>query len=59
MIFDPVASLILGLTLLQEEIHDDALGIAGSVAALLVTFAGMAVLATRQAPEPSGAEAPA
>ena len=52
MIFDPVASLILGLTLLQEEIHDDALGIAGSIVALLVTFAGMAVLATRQAQEP-------
>jgi drug/metabolite transporter (DMT)-like permease len=57
MIFDPVASLILGLTLLQEEIHDDALGIIGSVAALLVTFAGMAVLATRQAPSPEAAPA--
>ncbi len=50
MIFDPVASLILGLTLLQEQIHDDALGVIGSIVALLVTFAGMAVLATRQAP---------
>ena len=59
MIFDPVASLILGLTLLQEEIHDDALGIAGSIIALLVTFAGMAVLATRQAEEPPGTPAPA
>ena len=49
MIFDPVASLILGLTLLQEQIHDDGLGVAGSVVALLVTFAGMAVLATRDA----------
>jgi len=57
MIFDPVASLILGLTLLQEQIHDDTLGVIGSVAALLVTFAGMAVLATRQAPQdvPDGA----
>ncbi|HEX6116384.1 MAG TPA: DMT family transporter [Solirubrobacterales bacterium] len=53
MIFDPVASLILGLTLLQEQIHDDALGIAGSIAALLVTFAGMAVLATRDAGPPA------
>ena len=55
-----VASLILGLTLLQEQIHDDALGLAGSIAALLVTFAGMAVLATRDAgpeadTEPKGA----
>jgi drug/metabolite transporter (DMT)-like permease len=50
MIFDPVASLILGLTLLQEQIHDTPLGVAGSLAALGVTFAGMAVLAGRQQP---------
>ena len=59
MIFDPVASLILGLTLLQEQIHDDALGVAGSVVALLVTFAGMAVLATREAGPPAETKAPA
>jgi drug/metabolite transporter (DMT)-like permease len=58
MIFDPVASLILGLTLLQEQIHDDALGVVGSIVALLVTFAGMAVLATRQAPLEAEAPAP-
>jgi hypothetical protein len=52
MIFDPVASLILGLTLLQEQIHDDALGLAGSIVALLVTFAGMVVLATRDSGPP-------
>lgn len=50
MIFDPVASLLLGLTLLQERIHDTPLGVAGSVAALAVTFAGMVVLASRSAP---------
>jgi drug/metabolite transporter (DMT)-like permease len=51
MIFDPVASLILGLTLLQERIHDTPLGVAGSLAALGVTFAGMVVLAGRQQPD--------
>ena len=63
MIFDPVASVILGLTLLQEQIHDDTLGVIGSVLALGVTFAGMTMLATREAgPPPASqpeAEAPA
>jgi drug/metabolite transporter (DMT)-like permease len=56
MIFDPVASVILGLTLLQEQIHDDTLGVIGSILALLVTFAGMAVLATRESPAPAPAQ---
>ena len=61
MIFDPIASVILGLTLLEEEIHDDTLGIFASVIALLITFGGMAVLAMRDAdPQPpSGGEAEA
>ena len=50
MIFDPVASVILGLTLLDEQIHDDTLGALASVAALLVTFGGIAVLAGRESP---------
>jgi hypothetical protein len=65
MIFDPIASVILGLTLLQEQIHDDSLGVVASVLALSLTFAGMGVLATRQGPDvkpgtpaPSGAAAP-
>jgi drug/metabolite transporter (DMT)-like permease len=63
MIFDPVASVILGLTLLDEQIHDTPLGVAGSVLALCVTFAGLIVLSSRpavgpKAPEPEPAPAP-
>ncbi len=50
MIFDPVASVILGVTLLNEQIHDDTLGVIGSILALCLTFGGMIVLAGRKQP---------
>ena len=59
MIFDPVASLILGRTLLEERIHDTPLGVAGSLAALGITFAGMVVLAGRGGAEGPPGPAPA
>src|SRR5262245_8623833 len=48
-IFNPALSVALGLTLFEERIHQDALGSAACVAALLVMFAGVAVLALGQA----------
>ena len=50
MIFDPVASVILGVTLLDEKMHDDTAGVIACVLALCVTFAGLAVLASRPPP---------
>ena len=49
MIFDPVASVVLGLTLLDEQIHDTPLGVTGSVLALCVTFGGLIALSSRPA----------
>lgn len=44
-IFDPIASVVLGVTLFEESLHDDAVGVAASVIALGVMFAGLVVLA--------------
>ena len=54
MIFDPIASVILGITLLQEQIHDSPAGVVGAVIALVMMFAGLAVLASRGAPGEGG-----
>jgi drug/metabolite transporter (DMT)-like permease len=45
MAFDPVSSVLLGVTLLRESLHASALGAAVAVAALLAALAGLAVLA--------------
>ncbi len=55
MAFDPIASVILGMTLLQESLHPSALSAAAALAALGATVAGLAVLARSQ----EAAEAPA
>jgi drug/metabolite transporter (DMT)-like permease len=47
-IFDPIASVALGTTLLEESLHEDALGVALSVLALVVMFGGLIVLARSQ-----------
>jgi drug/metabolite transporter (DMT)-like permease len=48
MAFDPIASVILGVTLLQESLHTTTLGAAAAIAALLAALAGLAVLARTQ-----------
>ena len=45
-IFNPALSVLLGLTLFDEGIHQDALGSAGAVVALVAMFAGVAALAS-------------
>jgi drug/metabolite transporter (DMT)-like permease len=55
-IFDPVASLVLGIWLLDEQIHDTALGVIGSGLGLVATFVGLVILAMSPAaekPQPS------
>jgi drug/metabolite transporter (DMT)-like permease len=44
-ILDAITSVVLGVTLLQESLRDDAFGIALDAAALGVMFAGLVVLA--------------
>jgi drug/metabolite transporter (DMT)-like permease len=48
MALDPIASVILGLTLLQEELHTTAGGSAVACLALLTALAGLLVLARRE-----------
>lgn len=50
MAFDPIASVILGTTLLQESLHTSTAGSLAAAAALAAALAGLAVLA-RTAPE--------
>jgi drug/metabolite transporter (DMT)-like permease len=44
-IFNPAASVVLGLTLFDEQVHHSTGGRIGAVLALLAMFAGIAVLA--------------
>lgn len=57
--FDPIASVVLGVTLLDETLHTSPLGIAGTVLALAAALVGMTVLARSQsqAQGPTPAEA--
>jgi len=56
--FDPITSVVLGVTLLDETLHTSPLGIVGTVIALAAALAGMAILARSQsqsqAPTPAG-----
>ena len=60
-IFDPIASVALGVTLFEESLHDDALGVAASILALGAMFVGLGVLArsegARQEPDAPAAGA--
>ena len=47
--FDPIASVVIGVTVLNESLHTSPAGIAGTVLALAAALAGMAVLARSQA----------
>jgi len=44
-IFNPAASIVLGLALFEEQIHHSTPGRIGAALALLAMFAGIAVLA--------------
>lgn len=60
--FDPIASVILGVTLLQESLHTTPLELVGTVVALAAALAGMAILARSQSQAQSvqdGVSAPA
>jgi drug/metabolite transporter (DMT)-like permease len=45
---DPIASVVIGTTLLQESLHETPLGIAATVASLLVALGAIVVLARSQ-----------
>ncbi len=61
MAFDPIASVILGMTLLQESLHPSTLSAVAALAALGAVVAGLAVLARSQeaAEAPSAAQSAA
>jgi drug/metabolite transporter (DMT)-like permease len=46
MAFDPIVSVVLGVTLFEESIHEDALGVVVTMLALAAALAGMVILAT-------------
>ncbi len=58
MAFDPIVSVVLGITLLEETLDTGPLDIAATVLALAAAAVGMAVLA-RQQNQPAGQPAPA
>ncbi len=45
MAFDPISSVVLGTTLLQESLHETTLGLIATIFALGAAIAGMAILA--------------
>ena len=45
MALDPITSVVIGTTILEESLHETPAGIVATVAALLATIAGMSVLA--------------
>ena len=59
MAFDPIGSVVLGTTLLQESLHETTLGIVAIVLSLAAALAGMVVLARGQAARQGSAAAQA
>jgi drug/metabolite transporter (DMT)-like permease len=58
MAFDPITSVILGLTLLDESLHASPLDLTATMVALAAALAGMAILARSQSQaEPGPASA--
>lgn len=56
MAFDPITSVVLGVTLLDESLHTTPLQLVGTGAALAAALVGMAILARSQsAPVPAAA----
>lgn len=52
MAFDPIVSVILGLTLFQESIHSSTLGSIVALIALVAALVGIAILARDQSESP-------
>jgi drug/metabolite transporter (DMT)-like permease len=52
MAFDPITSVVLGVTLLDESLHETPLGAVATVAALAAALVGMALLARSQSRSP-------
>jgi drug/metabolite transporter (DMT)-like permease len=44
MAFDPIASVVLGVTLLEESIHESPLGVVATAFALVAALVGIAIL---------------
>ena len=58
MAFDPICSVLLGTTLLQESLNPSAISVVVAIAALGATVGGLAVLARAEsAPEPAAVAA--
>ena len=55
MAFDPLSSLVFGIVLFDEALHETALGYALSFAALATALAGLVILARAKADEPAPA----
>lgn len=55
MAFDPLSSLVFGIALFDEALHDTALGYALSAAALGTALAGLVILARAKGDEPAPA----
>jgi drug/metabolite transporter (DMT)-like permease len=48
MAFDPITSVVLGVTLLEESLHSTALGNVATIVALVAALVGMGILARTQ-----------
>ena len=57
MAFDPLSSLVFGIALFDEALHETAVGYVLSAAALAATLAGLVVLARAKGEEASPARA--
>ena len=55
MAFDPLSSLVFGITLFDETLHETALGYALSLAALATALGGLVILARAKGDEPAPA----
>jgi drug/metabolite transporter (DMT)-like permease len=53
MAFDPLSSLVFGIVLFDEALHETALGVVASALCLAVTLVGLVVLARAKQAEPS------
>jgi drug/metabolite transporter (DMT)-like permease len=54
MAFDPISSVVLGVTLLDESLHTSPLGIAATLLSLAAALVGMAILARSQSQAEAG-----
>ena len=53
MAFDPIASVVLGVTLLQESIHETPLGVIATLGSLIAALVGIAILSRSQSGRPA------